>query len=133
MAKREGVYKGDKARLDRARVKEQSKTWGPQPLGGELGMVRRVDFSAAEEPSRTASPSREGRSPRGRRSLGWRTGSDSYQPLNNVRRARGQLGNAFRSANCSLVPEARPQLAGGKRNDRSTIARAVVAGDSRMG
>jgi DNA invertase Pin-like site-specific DNA recombinase len=41
MAKRQGVYKGGKARLDRARVKELSKTGlGPAAIARELGMAR---------------------------------------------------------------------------------------------
>jgi hypothetical protein len=50
---------------------------------------------------------------------------NSHQPLNNVRRARGQLGNASRSANRSLVPEARPQLAGSRVAIRSVASAAT--------
>jgi DNA invertase Pin-like site-specific DNA recombinase len=41
MAKRQGVYKGGKARLDRARVNELSKTGlGPAAIARELEMAR---------------------------------------------------------------------------------------------
>ena len=48
MAKRQGVYKGGKARLDRARVKELSKTGlEPAAIARELGMARSLGLPSS--------------------------------------------------------------------------------------
>ena len=50
MAKREGVYKGGKPRLDRARVKELSKAGrGPAAIARELGMARSSVYRLLDE------------------------------------------------------------------------------------
>ena len=50
MAKRQGVYKGGKARLDRARVKELSTAGrGPAAIARELGMARSSVYRLLEE------------------------------------------------------------------------------------
>jgi DNA invertase Pin-like site-specific DNA recombinase len=50
MAKREGVYKGGKPRLDRMRVKELSSGGlGPAAIARELGMARSSVYRLLEE------------------------------------------------------------------------------------
>jgi DNA invertase Pin-like site-specific DNA recombinase len=50
MAKREGVYKGGKPRLDRERVKELSGNGlGPAAIARELGMARSSVYRLLEE------------------------------------------------------------------------------------
>ena len=50
MAKRRGVYKGGRARLDRARVKQLAKDGhGPAAIARELGMARSSVYRLLEE------------------------------------------------------------------------------------
>jgi DNA invertase Pin-like site-specific DNA recombinase len=50
MAKRQGVYKGGKARLDRARVKNLLDSgMGPAAIARELGMARSSVYRLLEE------------------------------------------------------------------------------------
>jgi len=52
MAKREGVYKGGKSRLDRERVKQLSDNGlGPAAIARELGMARSSVYRLLEEPT----------------------------------------------------------------------------------
>jgi hypothetical protein len=56
MAKREGAYKGSKARLDRERVKKLSTAGlGPAAIARELGMARSSVYRLLEETHRSAS------------------------------------------------------------------------------
>jgi DNA invertase Pin-like site-specific DNA recombinase len=54
MAKRQGVYKGGKARLDRQRVQElSSRGLGPASIARELGMARSSVYRLLEQASRS--------------------------------------------------------------------------------
>ena len=53
-AKRQGVYKGGKARLDRQRVQElSSRGLGPAAIARELGMARSSVYRLLEEAGRS--------------------------------------------------------------------------------
>jgi DNA invertase Pin-like site-specific DNA recombinase len=55
LAKRQGMYKGGKPRLDRVRVKELSKNGlGPAAIARELGMARSSVYRLLEETGNTA-------------------------------------------------------------------------------
>ena len=55
MAKREGVYRGGKPRLDRERVKELSDTGlGPAAIARELGMARSSVYRLLGEAGQTS-------------------------------------------------------------------------------
>jgi DNA invertase Pin-like site-specific DNA recombinase len=54
MAKRQGVYKGGKARLDRLRAQElSSQGLGPAAIARELGMARSSVYRPLEEAGRS--------------------------------------------------------------------------------
>ena len=57
MAKRQGVYRGGKPRLDRVRVKELSGNGlGPAAIARELGMARSSVYRLLEEPGNSKAP-----------------------------------------------------------------------------
>ena len=57
MAKRQGVYRGGKPRLDRLRIKELSDNGlGPAAIARELGMARSSVYRLLEKPGNSIAP-----------------------------------------------------------------------------